>query len=284
MGKCASVRVLRVIAAGILLTGCRHGSQQTTEPPAESRQPAKVAPATSDQLDIIHPLAFGLKGGRPAVVGCSERIVEIPFVHRHLSYPFRGRVLDVGYLESEIIYQVASLGFDTWGIDIRPAAAEYPGVHYVQGSVIDYPFEPKSFDVVIGLSTFEHIGLMAYGNAAKDPEGDLHAVQAVHRILKSSGRFLLTVPFGKRGATDWYRVYDHAALQSLCSRGGFRLEVENYWTKKGDVQWVPAAWEQAEQVDSVSNDVKGVACVVARPMAGGKWRHVARGRRFDTRN
>lgn len=223
-------------------------------------------PQASDQLDLIHPLSFGVKDGRPAVTGCSERIVEVPFVHRNLPYPFRGRLLDVGYRESEIIYETASLGFETWGIDIRPPMAEYPGVQYVQGDIIKYPFAAGSFDVVIALSTVEHIGLMAYGNTAKDPEGDVHALQAIHRILKTSGRLILTVPFGKRGRTDWYRVYDHQALEALLSGSGFVVETEDYWSKEG-VRWIPTPWSKAEQIDSVTHHVKAVACVRARPSA-----------------
>jgi len=224
-----------------------------------------VGAQAADQLDLNHPMSFGTKDGRPALLGCSERIVEIPFVHRNLPYPFRGRLLDVGYRESEIIYEMASLGFDTWGIDIRPSVAEYPGVHYVQGDVIKYPFEAKSFDVVIGLSTVEHIGLIAYGNSAKDPDGDLHALQAIHRILKPTGRLLLTIPFGKRGATNWYRVYDQKALLALLKGSGFTLEIQNCWTQEG-IRWAPAPWQKAEQIDSITRHVKSVVCVVARPV------------------
>lgn len=221
-------------------------------------------PQASDQLDLIHPLSFGVKDGHPAVIGCSERIVEVPFVHRNLPYPFRGRLLDVGYRESEIIYETASLGFETWGIDIRPPLAEYPGVRYIEGDIIKYPFTAQSFDVVIALSTVEHIGLTAYGNTAKDAEGNVHALQAIHRILKTGGRLILTVPFGQRGGTDWYRVYDHQALEALLGRAGFAAETEDYWSKEG-VRWIPTPWTAAEKIDSVTHHVKAVACVLARP-------------------
>lgn len=227
---------------------------------------SRAVPQAGDQGDLIHALSFRVKDGRTIVAGCSERIVEVPFVHRHLPYPFRGRLLDVGYRESEVIYEVASLGFDTWGIDIRPSLAEYPGVHYVQGDVIKYPFETKSFDVVIVLSTVEHIGLIAYGNTAKDKDGDLHALQAIHRILKPTGRLLLTVPFGKRGATDWYRVYDQKALMALLKGSGFTAEIQNCWTQQG-IRWTPTPWQKAEQIDSITHHVKSVVGVVARPTA-----------------
>ncbi len=239
-----------VMGLGLLIALCAGG--------------AGSPPQANNQLDLIHPLFFGIKEGRPAVLGCSERIVEVPFVHRNLPYPFRGRLLDVGYRESEIIYEAASLGFETWGIDIRPPLVEYPGVRYVHGDVIKYPFQAQSFDVVILLSTVEHIGLIAYGNTAKDPEGDLHALQAVHRILKPSGRLILTVPFGRRGGADWYRVYDHQALRELLGRSGFSVETEDYWKKDG-VRWTPAHWSAAERIDSVTHHVQAVACVLARP-------------------
>ncbi len=258
-----AARWILPLCLGGLLAGC---GSSGNPPQAPAPKVAVAAPPVQPEThgDVEYALAFGTKEGKPTVIGCSERIVEVPFVHRNLPYPFRGKLLDVGYRESEIIFQTASLGFDAWGIDIRPPAAEFPGAHLVEGDVITYPFEPKSFDVVIGLSTFEHIGLTAYGNTAKDPDGDLHAIQAVHRILKPTGRFLLTVPFGQHGATDWYRVYDHAALLRVLNGSGMKIEQENYWTKRGDVQWVPTPWKEAEKIDSVTK-VSGVACVVARP-------------------
>lgn len=257
--------VLLAAFVAVLLGGCKQSAQRQSQETSANQD----APSSEDQLDIIHPLAFGEKDGRPAVVGCSERIVEVPFVLRHLPYPFRGRLLDVGYLESEIIYQTTSLGFDTWGIDIRPAAADFPGAHYIQGDVIKYRFAPNSFDVVIALSTIEHVGLHAYGNLEADADGDLHALRAIHRILKPGGRLLLTVPFGRRATAEWYRVYDHVALQGLLKAAGLRVEAEDYWTKQGAVSWVPTPWEDAEQVDSVTHHVMAVACLVARPVTKG---------------
>jgi SAM-dependent methyltransferase len=226
---------------------------------------SRALPQASDQGDLIHALSFGVKDGRAIVASCSERIVEIPFVHRNLPYPFRGRLLDVGYRESEIIYEISSLGFETWGIDIRPPLAEFPGVRYVQGDIIRHPFQAGFFDVVIALSTVEHIGLMAYGNTAKDPDGDLHALQAIRRILKPGGRLILTMPFGKRGATNWYRVYDQKTLLALLKGSGFAVETENCWLQEG-IRWMPAPWQKAEQVDSITHHAKSVVCVLARPL------------------
>ncbi len=219
----------------------------------------------SDQLDLNHPLRFAMIGGKPAMTFCSSRIVEVPFVHRNLPYPFHGRVLDVGYRESQIIYELASLGFETWGIDIRPPLPEFPSVKYIKGDVRTYSLPQGYFDIVIGLSTIEHIGMRAYGDPGSDTEGDRHAMRAMRDALSPHGQLILTVPFGKRGATKWYRVYDHAALQSLLIESGFTAETAEFWRQKG-LQWAPVSWKEAEQADSITGEEpRGVACVVARP-------------------
>jgi len=215
-----------------------------------------------DQLDLNHPLQFEIRDGHAQIAWCSERIVEVPFVLRNLPYPFRGKVLDVGYRESEIIYETASLGFETWGIDLRPPLVNYPGVRYVRGDIRTESLPRRYFNVVIVLSTVEHIGLMAYGNEKVDIDGDLHALQAIHGILKPSGRLLLTVPFGQPGKTSWYRVYDYRALHSLLTRAGFRAEIENFWLHRGNGGWAPVPWTQAQQINSTEK-VQAVACVVA---------------------
>jgi hypothetical protein len=86
-------------------------------------------------------------------------------------------------------------------------------------------------------------------------------------MLKPSGRLLLTVPFGKHGVAEWYRVYDHEALLNRLKTAGFRVEVEDFWSKKDDVRWVPTPWKEAERLDSISTGARAVACIVARPLA-----------------
>ena len=246
IGKWAAITLWLIVA---LLIGYTLGGQRPS----------------GDQLDILHPLAFGVRGGEPAIVGCSERIVEVPFVHRNLPYPFRGRVLDVGYRESQVIYELSSLGFESWGIDIRPPLVKFSGVEHVVGDICQYPFPAGHFDVVISLSTIEHIGLLGYGNLNYDPEGDLHALQGIHRALKPNGRLILTVPFGKRGQTVSSRFYDHESLLALLARARFEVETEDYWHQQG-MRWMPTSWEVAEQTDSLTTNVtRAVACIRARP-------------------
>jgi SAM-dependent methyltransferase len=211
---------------------------------------------------LNQPLRFRIDAVGAAFAGCNERIVEIPFIHNKLPHPFRGRVLDVGCCESQICFEIGCLGFEAWGIDIRPQLLRFPGVFYVQGDICRNPFAPASFDVVIACSTVEHIGLITYGNADYTPEGDRHAVEAIHRILRAGGKLILTVPFGEGGAVDWYRVYNYESLRRLVPAGLFKIQDEEFWVMR-ELRRIPAGRSEAEQVDSLSDGARAVACISA---------------------
>lgn len=240
----------------------------------ENRQNVRRAPSAvaarslNNVLDLNHACVFAFKDGHPVLAACNERIIEIPFVHRHLPFPFTGRALDVGCRESQMAFEMASLGFETWAIDIREAPVRFPGVRFTRGDIRSTPFENESFDVVVALSTIEHIGLIAYENRDYDEAGDAHAFREIHRILKPTGKLLLTIPFGARGKNDWYRVYDYEALHNLLAGCGFQIEIENYWRQR-EIRWEPVRWQDAAGTDSLSHGVKAVACIVASraPMA-----------------
>lgn len=233
-----------------------------TVPNVRRASPAISTRSLNNLLDLNHACVFGFKDGRPVLSACNERIIEIPFVHRHLPCPFRGRTLDVGCRESQMAFEMASLGFESWAIDIREAPVRFPEVRFVRGDIRSTPFADEMFDVVVALSTLEHIGLMTYENRDFDEEGDAHAFQEIHRILAPHGKLLLTIPFGARGKNDWYRVYDYQALHGLLAECGFRIETDNYWRQRG-IRWEPARWKDAEKADSLSHGVKAVACIVA---------------------
>ena len=221
-------------------------------------QPDPLATIVNQPLQSAHT-ATG------TTIVCNERIVEVPYVHRHLPYPFRGRALDVGCCESQIVLEVASLGFETWGIDIRRPPIEFPGIKYVLGDVRKTDFESGFFDVVIACSTVEHIGLLTYENTVRDDGGDRDAIREIRRILQPAGRLILTIPCGQTSATNWYRAYDHAAIVSMVSDAGLAIENEDYWLRQG-FNWVPSIWNVAESVDSTGGgSVQAVACLTCRP-------------------
>src|SRR5437588_877039 len=145
----------------------------------------------------------------------SERITERAWVLRHLPENHAGlRVLDVGCTESTLALELASNGYNVTGIDVRPTPLYHPKLRFVQADICNSSLPSESFDIVIALSTLEHIGLGGYG----DPCGkslDRVAMDEIFRVMKSGGRLLLTVPFGHRAILQIHRIYDANALKEL---------------------------------------------------------------------
>jgi len=101
-------------------------------------------------------------------------------VNRWLKY---GSVLDIGCgRPCETMPDGSFLKFigRGTGVDLKPIPkADFP---FVQGSVLDLPFEDGSFDNVVAMEVLEHV---------TDPH---RAFQEIRRVLKSDGRLVISVP------------------------------------------------------------------------------------------
>jgi SAM-dependent methyltransferase len=95
------------------------------------------------------------------------------------------QVLDLGSATGGNTLHIASLGhivtsaeFSDIGIQIQRSK----GIQVVQADARKLPFEDESFDVVICLDVMEHI------------EEDFLVISEISRVLRSGGRFLISVP------------------------------------------------------------------------------------------
>ncbi len=181
------------------------------------------------RLKILEPMA-----------AINERIVEIPWVFMNLGIT-QGKILDVGCCWSSVSMELASFGFEVWGIDLDPCALTHPNFKFIQGDVCRSSLPERFFDRVVDISTLEHIGLGHFQDTIQ-PDGDRQAVQSIHRVLKTGGRFLMTVPFGQRCVTAWFRVYDSSSLAELI--GPFKLVRQEFYIQRGG-HWVPATQAEA---------------------------------------
>jgi SAM-dependent methyltransferase len=204
------------------------------------------------------PVWVQIQDNRPRVVAISERIVEHIFVHTRLP-PLPARVLDVGCSESTSPLEMASLGYEVVGIDLRDLSLRHPLFQMVCGDVGNMPFPDGSFDVVVSLSTLEHVGLGWY---AETPRGttDQKAAAEIWRVLRPGGRFILTIPFGRPAVTPLHRIYDRPALDALLSP--FRRVETSFAVRQGDAWCFTTEASTAEQAESAER-VSAVALVVA---------------------
>ena len=190
-----------------------------------------------------------------------ERIVEIPFVFRHLDVPIGSRILDFGGTGSPIALHVASLGYDVTIFDLRDYGFEHPNLHQATGDFLTLEVAEASFDVAFVVSAVEHAGLAAYGES-EFGGGDARVMERIRHALRPGGRLVLTVPFGRAGQTPWYRVYDQARLARLLD--GFEVVVSEFYEGIGRTAWTLSTAERVETIDSVDcGFAQGVACVVA---------------------
>ena len=173
-----------------------------------------------------------------------ERIIEYPFVFQNLPRK-KARILDVGCYGSYLITELAALGHEVYGIDLRNYPVHYPNVKFVQGNILSTAFPSNFFDMITAVSTVEHIGIKeAYGDM-EDPQGDIRAMSEMTRILKHIGKMLITVPYGKCCLKKTFRVYDNSSLSKLIF--GLKIDVAEYFARKnGD--WVSFSKAEADKI------------------------------------
>ena len=182
----------------------------------------------------------------------SERIVEYPVILRWLRS--QGKVLDIGCVSSRLPMQLASMGYEVYGIDVRDYPLHHPNFHFQKTDL--FLWKPdKKFDAIILLSALEHFGLGAYGDM-KEEDADKKAIQLITQWLNPHGQLLVSVPFGKYGITKKHRVYDLSRLQNTFSN--FEWVKEAYFIRNND-HWSPCAKEALKNMESPSLPPNGVA-------------------------
>ena len=147
-------------------------------------------------------------------IGFDERVVEYPWLRA--AGP-EGRALDAGstlnhaHILDRFLPALDSLTIVT----LAPEPVSFPerGVSYVYADLRELPLEDDSFEVVISLSTLEHVGMdnSIYGlgaGRAADPDAELRqAVGELRRVVAAGGRMLVSVPYGRAEDHGWFRQF-----------------------------------------------------------------------------
>ena len=214
--------------------------------------------------------------------GLDERMVEYPWALTRLGADDR-LVLDAG----------STLNF-AWIADHPRMAGRtivvynlsYEGVlrrrnySYLYGDLRCTLLKDDSFDVVVCISTLEHIGMdntrfytddVAYREA--EPASYLQAIREFRRVLKPGGRLLLTVPFGRGGEFGWIRQFDSESLNAAIAAFGGEVTAKSFfqYSQSGWMLTDALRCSEADMaylgVDSAAPRVfsaLGVACIELR--------------------
>jgi SAM-dependent methyltransferase len=138
-----------------------------------------------------------------------------------LGLPPRARVLDAGCGSGRNMVDLAHWGTVT-GVELSEAAAEAArGRHVgevVEGSVLEMPFAPASFDLVVCLDVIEHL------------QDDRAALRELRRVLAPGGALLVTVPAyqwlwsGHDVVNHHHRRYSRTTLRRAARDAGWECE------------------------------------------------------------
>lgn len=239
---------------------------------ARERALAKLADGTLSRATLLHELVTADEFGRvrelddavalgcgarergdrltwlQAAGGTDERVIEIPWVLSRLVPS--GRVLEVGYAFAEAPYLAALLrsGVELVGVDL--ARRDVDGMEVVEADVRSLPFEERSFDQALLVSTLEHVGAdnAVYGiDGEPDDAGRLTALRELRRVLRPGGSLLVTVPLGEPGDHGWFRQDDVRGWTRLFTRAGLFVEEQEAY-ELGESGWAAAPGFRAEGV------------------------------------
>jgi SAM-dependent methyltransferase len=165
-----------------------------------------------------------------------ERGIEIPWCLAR--YGGERRVLDVGYAFAEPAYLSGLLGLgaaELTGVDL--AEAPVPHLRGVVADVRDLPFDDGSLDLVLCVSTLEHVGRdnAVYAvETVRDIAGDEIALRELRRILAPDGRLLVSVPTGEPDDQGWQVQRRPHEWVNRFERAGFLVFEDELYARVDD--------------------------------------------------
>lgn len=174
----------------------------------------------------------------------SEQTIENPLVFRNLCSADRS-ILDFGGYEGLLPLQLASLGHEVTVFDQRAYPFAHPNLSVLVGDLFQKgPQLRDKFDVVLSISTIEHLGLGHYGDPIVD-DGDARGVSILWDLVKEGGKLMVSLPAGKPAVHRGYRVYNQERIEEM-----FPSVTATYWYMKDGRQghWLEVSPHQTEDL------------------------------------
>jgi SAM-dependent methyltransferase len=194
--------------------------------------------AAQSELWLNPPIILAHREGAVELSHVNERIAEIPWAFRALGdVPPGARILDFGPRRTR-----SRCPWRPWATrSPRSTCASTPSsIPTSPGSprpLEEWEAEPASFDVVMCVSTLEHVGLDWYGKQRGGESADREALARLRELLRPEGLLVLTVPYGRAEVDSLQRRYDRAGLDALLE--GWTVEQRMVIEQKDDRTWVP---------------------------------------------
>jgi len=162
-------------------------------------------------LKVIIKWQIKVGGGKLVV---SEQIVENTLVLRNIREKDK-TILDFGGYESILPLQLSAIGYRVTVWDKRKYPFSHPNLNVICSDIFSKDLKiVEKFDVILSISTIEHVGLGHYGDTVVE-DGDKKAVEILWSLLKEGGRLMVSIPAGKSTIHKGYRVYNEEKIRDI---------------------------------------------------------------------
>jgi O-antigen chain-terminating methyltransferase len=213
--------------------------------------------------------------------GATERCIEVPFALARVGAA--QRILECGYAFPEpfwldALYRKKRADARVFGLDL--VRRRIAGLAAVEGDLRAPPFREGAFDLVLCISTLEHVGRdnARYAKRFRAPglvriegwEVVLATARALGRLVAPSGRLVLTVPFGRTADHGWLWNVSREDLSAIEAASGLEVAAEEFFIYED-------GWRRARAAECADRDygshgaraASAVACVELRRAGGG---------------
>lgn len=222
--------------------------------------------------------------------GLDERIIEYPWLFANFPKE-ECKILDAGsVLNHEGIIEQGCLANKKLHIlTLAPEIVCFwqKGISYLYEDLRYIPTRDNFYDVVVCLSTIEHIGCdntIYIKDGRYDEiglEDYLKVMKEIRRVLKPKGSLFLSVPFGKCEYLGMFRQFDQLLLSSAVSSFGpadmvrqdfYKYSEYGWQIAKADdcfdcefVKWIVEAWQRGSVpfIVPIESDLAAAARAVA---------------------
>jgi SAM-dependent methyltransferase len=155
-----------------------------------------------------------------------ERVVEYPWLIANID-PGEGRLLDAGSaLNFDYLLKhpaIANKDISILTLEPEPKCYWQDRISYLFGDLRDIPIKDNWFDLVVSISTIEHVGLdnSIYSEnptfAEQKSKDFLTVISELKRITKIGGKVYITVPYGQYTNFGWYQQFNAEMIDSVIS-------------------------------------------------------------------
>jgi len=171
--------------------------------------------------------------------------------------------MDIGSVGSLLPLKLAQKGHKIFTVDTRQYHEKHPNITSINKDINSTDFRDNFFDEIVCVSVLEHIGMSAYGDPSYQ-DGDKLTVQKFNKILKISGKLLITMPFaGEYKILPWLdtyeKIYNYKSIMTLFK--DWTLIKEEYYIPESQKNWIRTNRESAEKVHD-SYPRSNLACFI----------------------